>query len=346
MHSMVSALSSQHGSTVFSSADDCEAGFSTRAPAVPATSLKDLADRANNCHSTMVAAASKTIEAALACGAHLTEAKGRLPHGEWTSWARANLNFSPDWAGRYLQLHRERDQIGELIRARPDEPVSIKGALEFLREQRRPPDSFTQSSNPSRDGFAEPKPVAPIGVTRPEPPRTPPVSPGQSRVNGVVQSDPSRVAKRRQSGSIPSGVLVDVHVPASPTRLQDVEREHEERKAAERSLDVEWLASLPLFAILPDEQRGGFAQQAILYRRLELARQAFAEAVGEELRGKAREAYAWRLAFLLGTPAPEDWVACVPVKEGGCGGKGGIGGVQCDQCRGLGYLLQPRRGGR
>jgi hypothetical protein len=96
----------------------------------------------------------------------------------------------------------------------------------------------------------------------------------------------------------------------------------------------EWLATLPLTKEKVDQKR--FRADALLYRRIQRAKLAFAQEIGWEALREAVEyqgLYFRRTAFFLDCPHPRQWIKCSGCTAGIQAGKEHYG------CRGTGYLM-------
>lgn len=93
-------------------------------------SLSDLAARIRAEHEAAEASYKKGIEHALAAGELLTEAKGKVAHGQWLPWLDANCGLSERPAQRYMRLFNERVTL-EANTTRVSD-LSIRGGLNLL----------------------------------------------------------------------------------------------------------------------------------------------------------------------------------------------------------------------
>lgn len=167
---------------------------------------------------------------------------------------------------------------------------------------------------------------------------------GQSRVNGVLQPDPPDVAKWRAEGRIAEDDIPEITEPESATTTDEIREEIEEAKGkTEDDLpDDDWLAQFPVYEKLTGLQKRTFREDAISYRRLEQARNAYARAIAPYVK-KCRKlgAWLWAQRMALKKADPSKWLLCPEPKDGGCGGQGtlpGFGGV-CPKCHGNGYWI-------
>ena len=86
----------------------------TPATAAPVNDLGVLARRIVETHDAAMSAARTAVERAVECGQLLTEAKAKVPHGEWLPWLSANTNVSHRTAQRFMraaQLATKSDTV-------------------------------------------------------------------------------------------------------------------------------------------------------------------------------------------------------------------------------------------
>lgn len=86
----------------------------------------DLAVVANREHALARDSGEAMLEHALRAGRALLEAKGKMPHGEWLPWLRANFEGSERMAQRYMLLAGNPTRVSDL-----EEP-SLRKALEAI----------------------------------------------------------------------------------------------------------------------------------------------------------------------------------------------------------------------
>jgi len=98
--------------------------------------LPELAAKISNAHTGARAAATLSLEHAIAAGAYLIEAKRLLAHGQWAKWLAENVAFSERTASMYMRFARNRDVIDTKIGNVAD--LSIRAAIGELTEPRRP----------------------------------------------------------------------------------------------------------------------------------------------------------------------------------------------------------------
>ena len=91
-----------------------------RTRSIPATtddltgsnSLADLAGRINGAHAEFLASLRTTLTKAMAIGDLLIEAKGRVPHGQWSPWLAERCPALSDRTARhYMRLARNRETL-------------------------------------------------------------------------------------------------------------------------------------------------------------------------------------------------------------------------------------------
>ena len=75
--------------------------------------LPILAAEIMNAHAEARRAAQMTIEHAIMAGNALLEAKALVKHGEWLPWLRDNCEMSERSARVYMQLARNKDELGK-----------------------------------------------------------------------------------------------------------------------------------------------------------------------------------------------------------------------------------------
>jgi hypothetical protein len=73
--------------------------------------LPDLIGLINAGHARCVDGARNVIADAIEVGQYLTEAKGRLGHGEWIPWVEANLDFGRVQAWKYMRAYDRREMF-------------------------------------------------------------------------------------------------------------------------------------------------------------------------------------------------------------------------------------------
>jgi Protein of unknown function (DUF3102) len=82
-------------------------GCPERAMSTEMIPLADLAGRINDEHRLAEQHARSAVEHALKCGELLIEAKGKVQHGEWLPWLKANCAVSERTAQAYMRLAHE-----------------------------------------------------------------------------------------------------------------------------------------------------------------------------------------------------------------------------------------------
>jgi hypothetical protein len=166
---------------------------------------------------------------------------------------------------------------------------------------------------------------------------------GKSRVNGHLTDDPPDVAAARAAGKISPDVVVEVTDPGETPSAESVREEHEEREsiASEGQSDEEWLATLPLRAVLDGVPLKTFEEDALAFRSLASARKTYAHHANRVLKSlRRRGAFVARVRSFLTIEAPEKWVVCAAPEHGGCGGMGQIPLIgNCSKCYGRGYRI-------
>jgi len=66
----------------------------------------------NEMHDALSGFAKMSLEKAIMIGGALSAVKKRVGHGKWLQWCSDHLNFVPEYANRYMRLHRERAKLG------------------------------------------------------------------------------------------------------------------------------------------------------------------------------------------------------------------------------------------
>lgn len=125
----------------------------------PDPPLEELARWANEAHHGAEAKACEALELAMQAGAHLTEAKGRLSHGEWGGWLRDHFHGSERTARGYMRLASHRETIEEAKRQRVAD-LGIKEALQLLATPPAPGEPQTPRAGGLLDLDSEPAPPA------------------------------------------------------------------------------------------------------------------------------------------------------------------------------------------
>ncbi len=98
------------------------------------------------------------VKHAIRAGEGLMEAKGRLDHGQWLPWLKANVSgVSERSAQRYMQLAQNRHTVADL--------PSVRAALALIAPPRQPAHpvvdaELSASPRPAVDGPAPPEPTA------------------------------------------------------------------------------------------------------------------------------------------------------------------------------------------
>lgn len=100
-------------------------------------SLGKLAEEINAEHRACETAATAALEHAMIAGELLSEAKSRLPHGEWGAWIKENFAGSDRTARAYMRVHAHRDEL-EAKRQR-SATLSLDGALRELGTPKEKP---------------------------------------------------------------------------------------------------------------------------------------------------------------------------------------------------------------
>jgi hypothetical protein len=116
-------------------------------------SLDQLATEARDAHAAVEAHLLSAVACAIRAGEALTEAKGRLPHGEWLPWLRSNFPGSARTAQSYMKLAQNAQRVAHL--------PSIRDAVAALAE-RTPPLAPRPTARGKGDRTAEQWPFEPV----------------------------------------------------------------------------------------------------------------------------------------------------------------------------------------
>lgn len=102
--------------------------------------LNKLAKTANREHKACVDSQRAAAEHARDCGLALIEAKGKLPHGDWSAWVSQNCTFSLRTGQRHMLIASKWDQLQEIAGAKTTRAsfFTIREALKILTGDRTP----------------------------------------------------------------------------------------------------------------------------------------------------------------------------------------------------------------
>jgi hypothetical protein len=100
-------------------------------------SLGTLADRINVKHRACETAANAALEHAMSAGDLLSEAKTKLPHGEFGAWIEENFAGSARTARAYMRVASHRDELE--AKRQSSATLSLDGALKALSAPKSPP---------------------------------------------------------------------------------------------------------------------------------------------------------------------------------------------------------------
>ena len=115
-------------------------------------------------HAAAIGSAKRALENAVECGRLLSQAKATVGYGIWENWADKHLSFGARQARKYMALYKRREG---LLRNSDSEPLTIEGALAYLRDigEYHPPMPQTKSARPKMPAST----VAPVyTLTRPD----------------------------------------------------------------------------------------------------------------------------------------------------------------------------------
>ncbi len=326
------------------------AGRSAALDSAAIDELQRLADLSNQGHRDTQSRARSTLDRMIDVGGHLCRAKDLVEHGNLARWVAENLSFGMRQAQFYMRAYRDREKLKLLLR---DNPGEVRGAT-ALRAMLMPPRPKTVEPNTNNSAHLPA-------------PDKPPAAAEQSDLVNVYGAEPRNLGegskesqerarlsalRRRRSWEV---VEQPPPSPASPLPAECQDRPTSKKancfgqpSPSEPVPEEEWLENLPLSRILTGEPLKCFKRDALLYRRLTPSRQEFArQAYRLTGRNIGKLSYGWSLDRFLGTPEPEEWVACPPETEGGCNRAGIIRSFQsqerCPCCYGRGYLQRPPR---
>jgi Protein of unknown function (DUF3102) len=102
----------------------------------PMNPLAELATRIKREHQAVRDAARNIVSRAIAAGAALNEAKGKLPHGEWLPWLKEHCELSERTAHNYMLLANNRHKI-EGSKSATDANMTLGRALRQIKGSNR-----------------------------------------------------------------------------------------------------------------------------------------------------------------------------------------------------------------
>jgi hypothetical protein len=97
-------------------------------------SLVSLAAAINREHKACQAAAEFALKSAFEVGRLLTEAKGRVEHGEWLPWVGRHCKFGIRQAQGYMRLFAHREHVESKMRSSDSHLEGLHGALDLIRQ--------------------------------------------------------------------------------------------------------------------------------------------------------------------------------------------------------------------
>jgi hypothetical protein len=111
-----------------------------------------LADEINACHSSVVDSTNQALGSAITAGQKLKEAKELVGFGGWMKWVEVHFTFPDRTARLYMQLAENSDKIAEWTKQNNVADLSIRGALEVIKQDFAPPE---QPQADPADGSAQ-----------------------------------------------------------------------------------------------------------------------------------------------------------------------------------------------
>lgn len=78
--------------------------------AYPAVSIQHAGTELDRLHKAITEKLQSTVQDAIRAGEILSQVKGRIPHGDFIPWLKANCSFSERTAQNYMRLFRYRDK--------------------------------------------------------------------------------------------------------------------------------------------------------------------------------------------------------------------------------------------
>ena len=100
----------------------------TKADTIPAE-YRDIVTITAEIRILQAEAREKAVEYGIKIGQRLNEAKGLVPHGEWSNWLENEVHFSQRTAERFMKLYEESDTIAKSTTL---SNLSISNALRLL----------------------------------------------------------------------------------------------------------------------------------------------------------------------------------------------------------------------
>lgn len=275
-----------------------------------------------------------------------------LGYESWRECVTSEFDQSQSYLYRQLQaalIEREISPIGEKLGAIPESQIRPLAKLPDP-EQRK--EAWEEAKAAAPGGKPKAKHVERAvnqRLGKPDPKPKPEANGhhgkngtgGKSLVNGMLADDPPEIARARAAGRIAPEVVPEVTEPeGEPTPAVP-----EPESAPEGDLsDEAWLDTLPIRSKLGENARVLFDRDALAFRKVEGARDAFALAARSVLKAADRRgslpAYLHRLRGFLRINHPKHWTLCPDEEYGGCGGKGIVGVIGiCTMCHGCGYKI-------
>lgn len=110
--------------------------------------LTSLAERINDEHRLAEDAARSAVEHAVKAGELLIEAKGKVAHGEWGDWVKANCSFAERTTQVYMRVARELPKLNG-SKAQRVADLPLREAVRALAEPKEPEDEAAQDCSDS-----------------------------------------------------------------------------------------------------------------------------------------------------------------------------------------------------
>lgn len=136
--------------------------------------LKQLASQINAAHEQCEATLASSVDHALTAGRLLLHAKGKIKHGSWLAWLKANVKTTERMAQRYMRLADN----WQVIESKSDtvSDLTARGALALLSEPKA--EAEDAEGSPSSGANVEPAKA-----------EDPPAGGGQDKTEEVAQAE-------------------------------------------------------------------------------------------------------------------------------------------------------------
>jgi vacuolar-type H+-ATPase subunit I/STV1 len=80
----------------------------------PSVSIETAGKELDRLHRSIEGKLRSTVDDAIRAGEILTQVKGRLSHGDFLPWLKANCSFAQPTAWRYMKLYQHNDKLSSL----------------------------------------------------------------------------------------------------------------------------------------------------------------------------------------------------------------------------------------